>query len=129
MTNPTDDTQSVAGTVTNPTVTTDSFSATTVVEGTGEGAKAGQVVTVHYSGTLTNGKKFDSSYDRGTPFSFTLGAGEVIQGWDMGVLGMKVGEKRKLVIPSSLGYGAHGAGGVIPPNATLLFDVEMVSFK
>lgn len=118
-------------TVVTPTVqgATDSFSMTTIKEGTGEGAKAGQTVTVHYTGTLTDGTKFDSSVDRGRPFSFVLGAGEVIQGWDKGVLGMKVGEKRKLVIPSTLGYGSTGAGGVIPPNATLLFDVEMISFK
>ena len=122
----------ISSTVTTPTPTvvdSEKFSMTTLKEGTGEGAKTGQTVTVHYSGTLTDGKKFDSSYDRNQPFSFKLGAGEVIQGWDLGVLGMKVGEKRKLTIPASLGYGASGAGGVIPPNATLLFEVEMVSIK
>lgn len=107
----------------------DSFSMTTLKEGTGEGAKSGQMVTVHYTGTLKDGTKFDSSLDRNEPFSFTLGAGQVIQGWDLGVLGMKVGEKRKLVIPASLGYGSAGAGGIIPPNATLIFEVEMISFK
>lgn len=132
MANPAQTNTSTSSTVTTPTPTgveSDKLSMTTLKEGTGEGAKTGQTVTVHYSGTLTDGKKFDSSYDRNQPFNFKLGAGEVIQGWDLGVLGMKVGEKRKLTIPSSLGYGASGAGGVIPPNATLIFEVEMVSFK
>lgn len=97
------------------------------VVGTGEVAKAGQTVSVHYTGWLTNGTKFDSSVDRGQPFSFPLGAGRVIKGWDEGVQGMKVGGKRKLTIPANLGYGARGAGGVIPPNATLVFDVELLS--
>jgi FKBP-type peptidyl-prolyl cis-trans isomerase len=94
--------------------------------GTGATAQAGQTVTVHYAGWLENGKKFDSSVDRGQPFSFPLGAGRVIKGWDEGVQGMKVGGKRKLMIPSNLGYGARGAGGVIPPNATLIFEVELL---
>ena len=94
--------------------------------GTGATAQAGQSVTVHYTGWLENGKKFDSSIDRGQPFSFPLGAGRVIKGWDEGVQGMKVGGKRKLIIPSNLGYGARGAGGVIPPNATLIFEVELL---
>ena len=94
--------------------------------GTGAEAVNGKTVTVNYSGTLTNGTKFDSSYDRGTPFSFTLGAGEVIKGWDLGVAGMKVGGKRKLTIPSDLGYGSRGAGADIPPNATLIFEVELL---
>ncbi|WP_293766490.1 FKBP-type peptidyl-prolyl cis-trans isomerase [uncultured Aquitalea sp.] len=94
----------------------------------GEGAEAvaGQEVTVHYTGWLTNGSKFDSSKDRFQPFSFPLGAGHVIKGWDQGVAGMKVGGKRKLTIPPELGYGARGAGGVIPPNATLVFEVELL---
>lgn len=118
-------TPTVAGATTN----TDTFEMTTLKEGTGEGAKAGQSVSVNYVGTLKDGTKFDSSYDRKQTFTFVLGAGNVIKGWDQGVVGMKVGEKRKLVIPPSLGYGSAGAGGVIPPNATLIFEVEMVSFK
>jgi FKBP-type peptidyl-prolyl cis-trans isomerase len=97
-----------------------------LVVGTGATAQTGQNVTVHYSGWLDNGKKFDSSLDRGQPFSFPLGAGRVIKGWDEGVQGMKVGGKRKLIIPSSLGYGARGAGGVIPPHATLTFEVDLL---
>lgn len=99
------------------------------VVGTGEEAVAGKRVTVNYLGTLENGTKFDSSYDRGTPFSFNLGAGEVIKGWDQGVLGMKVGGKRKLVIPPDLGYGQSGAGGTIPPNATLIFEIELLKVE
>lgn len=95
-------------------------------QGAGAQAKAGDTVTVNYVGTLENGTKFDSSIDRGTPFSFTLGTGSVIKGWDLGVLGMKIGEKRKLTIPPELGYGSAGAGGVIPPNATLIFEVDML---
>jgi FKBP-type peptidyl-prolyl cis-trans isomerase FkpA len=94
--------------------------------GTGATAEAGKTVTVHYTGFLTDGKKFDSSVDRGQPFKFQLGAGQVIQGWDKGVAGMKVGGKRKLTIPSNMAYGERGAGGVIPPNATLIFDVELL---
>ena len=94
--------------------------------GTGAEAKAGQTAVVHYTGYLTNGTKFDSSKDRGQPFSFPLGGGQVIKGWDEGVQGMKVGGARKLTIPANLGYGAQGAGGVIPPNATLVFDVELL---
>ena len=97
--------------------------------GTGAEAVNGKTVTVNYSGTLTNGTKFDSSYDLGTPFSFTLGAGEVIKGWDLGVAGMKVGGKRKLTIPSELGYGARGAGADIPPNATLVFEVGLLGVE
>jgi FKBP-type peptidyl-prolyl cis-trans isomerase len=98
-----------------------------ITVGTGEAAKAGDRVTVHYTGWLTDGTKFDSSKDRGTPFQFNLGAHEVIAGWDQGVAGMAVGGVRKLTIPSELGYGARGAGGVIPPNATLVFEVELLA--
>jgi FKBP-type peptidyl-prolyl cis-trans isomerase len=97
--------------------------------GTGAEAVAGKKVSVHYTGTLTDGKKFDSSLDRGRPFQFVLGAGQVIKGWDQGVAGMKVGGERRLVIPPELGYGSRGAGGVIPGGATLLFDVELVSIR
>ena len=99
--------------------------------GTGDEAVSGKSVSVHYTGWLQEpngdkGKKFDSSVDRGSPFSFRLGAGQVIRGWDEGVAGMKIGGKRTLIIPSELGYGARGAGGVIPANATLIFDVELL---
>ncbi len=100
-----------------------------LVIGEGQEATSGKTVQVHYTGWLTNGTKFDSSLDRGQPFEFPLGAGRVIQGWDEGVAGMKVGGKRKLVIPSDLGYGARGAGSVIPPNATLVFEVELLGIK
>lgn len=99
---------------------------TILKKGNGKKAKQGQTASVHYSGKLSNGKEFDSSYKRGRPFSFKLGAGQVIKGWDLGVSQMKVGEKSRLEIPSHLGYGPQGAGGVIPPNAKLIFDVELL---
>jgi FKBP-type peptidyl-prolyl cis-trans isomerase FkpA len=98
-----------------------------VKTGDGDVAAAGQDVTVHYTGWLTDGRKFDSSKDRGDPFSFPLGNRRVIAGWDEGVQGMRVGGVRKLTIPPELGYGARGAGGVIPPNATLVFEVELLA--
>lgn len=97
--------------------------------GTGSSPKTGQTVKVHYTGWLENGTKFDSSVDRGEPFNFVIGVGQVIKGWDEGVSTMKVGGKRKLVIPSVLGYGPRGAGKLIPPNATLVFDVELLGLN
>ena len=97
-----------------------------IKEGAGAEATNGSRVSVHYTGTLTDGKKFDSSHDRGTPLQFELGAGQVIKGWDQGVLGMKVGGKRKLTIPSDLAYGDRGIANVIPPGATLIFEVELM---
>ncbi len=112
------------------------FEKIDVKKGDGAEAKAGQKVSVHYTGWLykseatdQHGTKFDSSRDRGTPFVFPLGAGRVIKGWDQGVVGMKVGGQRTLIIPASMGYGARGAGGSIPPNATLIFDVELIGVK
>ncbi len=100
-----------------------------LVAGSGRQAELGDQATVHYTGWLENGKKFDSSHDHGQPFSFRVGAGQVIKGWDEGVMGMKVGGKRKLIIPPDLGYGSRGAGNVIPPNATLTFDVELLGLR
>lgn len=105
------------------------FKKEIITEGTGEVAKAGDTVEVHYTGTLRDGSTFDSSRDRGTPFSFPLGAGMVIKGWDQGVAGMRVGEKAKLTIPPSLGYGERGYPPVIPANATLVFEVELLSIR
>ena len=110
-------------------MTASGLKITELAVGEGAEAAAGQTVVVHYRGTLENGKQFDASYDRGTPFTFPLGAGRVIKGWDEGVVGMKVGGKRKLVIPSDLAYGSRGAGGVIPPNATLVFEVELLDVQ
>jgi FKBP-type peptidyl-prolyl cis-trans isomerase FkpA len=100
-----------------------------VAKGSGPAAKPGSTVSVHYSGYLADGDKFDSSRDRNEPISFELGRGQVIEGWDEGIAGMQVGGKRKLVIPPSLGYGSRGAGGVIPPNAILVFDVELTGVR
>ena len=112
------------------TVMSAELQITDTQEGTGKEAQAGHSVSVHYRGTLyPDGAKFDSSLDRGQPFTFILGSGQVIKGWDQGVKGMKVGGKRTLVIPPDMGYGAYGVGGVIPPNATLKFDIELLDVK
>ncbi|MFH2055287.1 MAG: FKBP-type peptidyl-prolyl cis-trans isomerase [bacterium] len=111
-------------------VTTDSgLQYIDLVVGTGETPLKGQVCEVHYTGWLTDSTKFDSSVDRGQPFSFPIGMGRVIKGWDEGVASMKVGGKRKLIIPPDLAYGPNGAGSVIPPNATLVFEVELLGIK
>ena len=109
-----------------PTTTASGLQYWDIVVGSGATAAPGNTVKVHYTGFLTTGEKFDSSRDRGEPFSFPLGTGQVIKGWDEGVAGMRVGGKRQLRIPPELGYGAAGAGGAIPPNATLIFDVELL---
>lgn len=101
---------------------------TIIKEGDGDViSKSGDILTVHYTGVLENGQKFDSSLDRDAPFTFKVGVGQVIEGWEQGMIGMRVGEKRRLEIPSNLGYGESGAGGVIPPNANLIFEVELIS--
>lgn len=120
------DTSSPTKVTGKPKTTSSGLQYWDIVVGTGATAVAGKPVKVHYTGWLTNGKKFDSSVDRGQPFGFPLGGGQVIKGWDEGVAGMKVGGKRQLRIPPELGYGARGAGGAIPPNATLIFDVELL---
>ena len=112
-----------------PTTTADGLQYWDIAVGSGPTAAPGNSVKVHYTGWLTTGEKFDSSRDRNEPFSFPLGAGQVIKGWDEGVAGMKVGGRRQLRIPPELGYGASGAGGAIPPNATLIFDVELLDVK
>lgn len=114
-----------------PTImtTTNELQIIDISVGTGQEAKAGDTISVNYLGNLEDGTKFDSSYDRGQAFTFTLGVGQVIQGWDQGVQGMKVGGKRKLIIPAKMAYGERGAGDVIPPGATLVFEVELVAVK
>ena len=111
------------------TVTASGLKYIDLKEGNGPSPKKGQSVLVHYTGWLENGTKFDSSVDRNEPFPFRIGEGQVIQGWDEGVLSMKMGGKRRLIIPPKLGYGARGAGGVIPPNATLIFEVELLDLR
>jgi FKBP-type peptidyl-prolyl cis-trans isomerase len=113
----------------NTTVTKNGVKCEVLKEGTGRAVKQGDSVTVHYTGWLVDGKKFDSSVDRKRPFTFQLGVGQVIQGWDEGVMTMKVGGKSKFTIPPELAYGERGAGGVIPPDATLIFEVELLSAK
>ncbi len=110
-------------------VSADGLKISDEVVGSGAEAKTGDTVTVNYLGTLENGTKFDSSYDRNTPFTTQIGVGQVIKGWDEGIVGMKVGGKRKLIIPPDLGYGSQGAGGAIPPNSTLIFVVELLEVK
>jgi FKBP-type peptidyl-prolyl cis-trans isomerase len=112
-----------------PTTTPSGLQYTDEKEGTGKIPEKGQIVIVHYTGTLPDGTKFDSSRDRKEPFKFTLGAGQVIKGWDEGLSTMKIGGKRKLIVPPELGYGANSPGGVIPPNATLHFDVELIGVE
>jgi peptidylprolyl isomerase len=113
----------------NAVTTSSGLKYVELVEGTGVTPQTGQTVVVHYIGTLEDGTKFDSSRDRGQPFSFTIGKGQVIKGWDEGLSTMKVGGRRQLIIPEQLGYGARGAGGVIPPYSTLIFDVELLDVK
>lgn len=112
-----------------PTTTESGLQYTDTKEGTGKIPEKGQIVIVHYTGTLPDGTKFDSSRDRKEPFKFTLGAGQVIKGWDEGLSTMKIGGKRTLIVPPELGYGANSPGGVIPPNATLHFDVELIGVE
>ena len=120
----------VPSTPTKPVITTDSgLQYVDIEEGSGASPETGQTVVVHYTGSLEDGSVFDSSVQRNRPFEFIIGIGQVIKGWDEGVASMKVGGKRQLIIPSDLGYGSRGAGGVIPPDATLKFDVELLDIK
>ncbi len=119
----------MAGCERNSFVTRSGVEIDILQEGTGAQPKQGQVVTVHYTGWLTDSTKFDSSVDRGQPFTYQFGVGQVIQGWDDGVATMKVGGKSRFTIPPELGYGRQGAGGIIPPNATLVFEVELLGIK
>lgn len=138
MSNKSEDNQTseVNTSISNPTPSTPADASTSaelkiedIKVGTGREVKVGDTIKIHYLGTLESGQKFDSSYDRNEPFETQIGVGRVIQGWDQGVIGMKVGGKRKLTIPSDLGYGSRGAGGVIPPNATLIFELELLDVK
>ena len=121
--------ETIAMNLDNAVTTSSGLKYIDLQEGDGATPNQGQTVKVHYTGTLENGSKFDSSRDRGQPFSFKIGVGEVIKGWDEGVGTMKVGGRRTLIIPSELGYGSRGAGGVIPPNATVIFDVELLEIR
>jgi peptidylprolyl isomerase len=122
--------QATSGANMNNVITTqDGLKIQEILVGSGQEVKNGDTVTVHYLGTLENGTKFDSSYDRSTPFTTQIGVGQVIKGWDEGIVGMKVGGKRKLIIPPDLGYGQQGAGDSIPPNSTLVFEVELLGVK
>ncbi len=124
-----DDNKLEATSTATATTVVDELLIEDLIDGTGEEAVNGKLVTVHYTGTLTNGKKFDSSLDRNEPFQFTLGEGRVIQGWEQGLIGMKVDGKRKLTIPASLAYGDQGAGSSIPPGATLIFEIELLKVE
>ena len=119
----------VLGAETDPVKTFSGLQYVDLVTGDGREAHVGETAFVHYTGWLEDGTKFDSSVDRGEPFSFRLGAGRVIKGWDEGVVGMRIGTKRKLIIPPHLGYGSRGAGRIIPPNATLIFEVELLDLR
>ncbi len=125
LTPPTSESKTMSEIVTTPS----GLKYEVITAGTGAIPKAGQTVVVHYTGTLDDGTKFDSSRDRNEPFQFKLGAGQVIKGWDEGLATMKVGDRRNLILPPELGYGSRGAGGAIPPNATLIFDVELLGIK
>ncbi len=121
--------ETILGAEPEPVKTSSGLQYVDLVTGDGREAHVGETAFVHYTGWLEDGTKFDSSVDRGEPFSFRLGAGRVIKGWDEGVVGMRIGTKRKLIIPSHLGYGSRGAGRIIPPNATLIFEVELLDLR